>query len=228
VNPEPPLIVAIDGPAGVGKSTAARGLAERLGVPYLNTGVMYRTLAWKALAEGVAITDQAAIEALAASAPLGLAPPCAEDRAVVRVLLDGEELGDRLKGPEVSAATSKIAAYPAVRQHLVALQQQGARRFGGVLEGRDIGTCVLPEAPFKFYLDADPEVRFRRRHAELARAGKAVALEAVRAEMTERDERDAGRADSPLQQAADAIFIDTSERGPEEVVEAMLAVIRGS
>jgi cytidylate kinase len=220
-----PLIVAIDGPAGVGKSTVARLLARRLGVPYLETGAMYRAVAHQVLARGVSPADQAAVEALAGSVDVRLdAPGPGGD---VAVLLEGEPVGDRIRTPEVAAATSAVAAYPAVRRRLVALQRQGAERWGGVVEGRDIGTRVVPEAPFKFFLEARPEVRFRRRYEELRRSGRPVRLEEVEEEMSRRDHRDSHRADSPLRRNASYVALDTSERTPEEVVGEMLAVIRG-
>jgi cytidylate kinase len=222
-TPEPPLIVAIDGPAGVGKSTAARRLAARLQVPYVDTGAMYRCTALYLADRNVDPDDRQAVSAAVTSLPL---------RLVLRdggaqVELDGADPGERLRLPEVAAMTSRIAVHPEVRQRLVALQQEFLHRHGGVMEGRDIGTVVVPETPFKFYLDAAPEVRAGRRHAELAGSGAVAAgADEVLRQLVERDARDSSRATSPLSAAPDACPIDTGALDPDGVVEQMLAEIR--
>lgn len=218
----PPVIVAIDGPAGVGKSTAARRLAERLGIPYIDTGAMYRAAALHLADLEIAPDDRQAVAAAVRSMPLRLV--LADGGA--RVELAGEDPGERLRRPEVSALTSRIAVHAEVRQRMVALQQEFVRRHGGVMEGRDIGTVVAPETPFKFYLDADPEVRAGRRHAELARQNAGPEPAEVARQLAERDARDSSRTESPLQAAPDACRIDTGELSPEGVVEAMLREIR--
>lgn len=213
-------MVAIDGPAGVGKSTAARHLAARLGIPYLNTGAMYRALALEVLDRGVDPADERAVEGLAAVAAVELAPP-AEAGGELEVRLHGRSVAARIKGPEVSEVTSRIATYPGVRRRLVELQREGGRRFGGVVEGRDIGTRVFPTARFKFFFDARPEVRAGRRLAELKPSRPELTLERVLAEQTARDARDSSRAESPLTRDETYRLVDTSDRGVDEVVEEL-------
>ena len=216
------LVVAIDGPAGVGKSTAARRLAARLHIPYVDTGAMYRAAALYLAAREVDAGDRAAVASAVGAMPLRLV---LQDGGA-RVELDGRDPGESLRRPEVSALTSRIAVHPEVRQRLVALQQEFLRRHGGVMEGRDIGTVVVPETPFKFYLDAAPEVRAGRRHAELARSGGVTDPTEVARQLAERDARDSTRSESPLTVAADAVRIDTGALAPDAVVEAMLVAIR--
>jgi CMP/dCMP kinase len=215
------LIVAIDGPAGVGKSTAARRLAARLDLPYIDTGAMYRAVAFYFSERRVDPDDSRAVGAAMAAIPLGLA---LRDGGA-QVELAGEDPGESLRRPEITALTSRIAVYPEVRQRLVALQQEFLRRHGGVMEGRDIGTVVVPQTPFKFFLEAAHEVRADRRHAELKSKGADPGLEEVARHLADRDARDSSRSESPLQSAPDAFRIDTGVLTPEEVVEAMLAEI---
>jgi len=217
-----PVIVAVDGPSGVGKSTVARGLARRLGLPFLDTGAMYRAIGWKVLAAGIDPADRDAVAAVAAASEVGLAP---RPDGSFEVLLDGEPVGDRIRTPEVGEATSAVSAYPEVRRRLVELQRATAGRYGGVLEGRDIGTRVVPDTPHKFFLDARPEVRFRRRHDELREAGRDVAYEQVIEEITRRDRRDSTRADSPLVRDPSYTFIDASDRPVAAIVEEMAGAI---
>jgi CMP/dCMP kinase len=213
-----PVVVAIDGPSGVGKSTVARRLARRLGLPFLDTGAMYRAVALRVLERGVDPGDRYAVEALAERTDIGLRQ--GEDGSF-EVLLDGSPVEPRIRTPEVGEATSTIAAHPGVRRRLVELQRQTARRHGGVLEGRDIGTRVVPETPFKFFLDAPAEVRCRRRHQELVAAGRQVTLQQVCEEIASRDRRDSSRADSPLTRDPSYTFVDTSDLGVDEVVERL-------
>ncbi|MGE5234527.1 MAG: (d)CMP kinase [Acidobacteriota bacterium] len=218
-----PLVVAIDGPAGTGKSTIARRLAGALGIPYLDTGAMYRALGLRVLESGVDPGDAAAVAAVAEAAVVRLRR---EADGGVSVLLDGEPVGERIRRPAVGEVTSRIARIPAVRAKLVALQRELAQEHGGVIEGRDIGTKVVPGTPHKFFLDARPEVRFRRRFAELRERGQSVNLADVAREMSERDRRDAGRADSPLTHDATYTVVDTSDLSVEQVVERLVAAIR--
>ena len=217
-----PLAVAIDGPAGVGKSTTARLLAQRLGIPYLDTGAMYRTVALDLLARGVDLGDRAAVEAAATDCDLRLERSPDGDLVV---LLGGVPVGEKLRAPRVSEATSRIATYPGVRSRLVALQRAAAQRWGGVVEGRDIGTRVLPGTPFKFFLDAPDAVRVARRRAQLDAAGRSASAAEVESEVLARDARDRGRAESPLRCTPDYLRIDTSFGPPEVVVERILAAI---
>lgn len=214
-----PIIVAIDGPSGVGKSTAAKLLAKLLGVPFLDTGAMYRALGLKVLESGIDPLDQQAVEALCLASEVGLGQR--EDGAY-EVLLDGRPVEHEIRTPEVAEVTSRIATYPEVRRRMVALQRQAAEALGGVLEGRDIGTKVFPETPFKFFLDARSEVRFQRRYDELRRRGHEVSYDQVVDEITSRDLRDSTRSESPLARDDSYIVIDCSDLPAEEVVVQML------
>jgi cytidylate kinase len=218
------LVVAIDGPSGVGKSTAARKLARELGVPYLDTGAMYRAVALAVLDRGADPGDEEAVLAIAGKADVGLH---SREDGSFEVLLDGEPVETRIRAPRVGEAASQVSTYPAVRQRLVALQRACARRFGGVLEGRDIGTKVFPETPHKFFVTARPEIRYRRRYEQLRELGKDVTLEEVAVEMEARDRRDASRADSPLTQDGTYTEVDTSDTPVDEVVAQMAATVRG-
>lgn len=220
-----PLVVAIDGPAGVGKSTVARRLAARLGVPYLDTGAMYRALALFALERGVDLDDRAGVAAALAAARIELRVG-ADGRA--EVLLGGAPVEARIRTAEVAAATSRLAVHPEVRAAMVELQRELARRHGGVIEGRDIGTQVVPETPHKFFLEAAPEVRAERRWAELAAGGRDDLDRAeIARQIAERDRRDRERADSPLRPAPDALVIDTGERTPDQLVELLARRVLG-
>jgi len=207
---------------GAGKSTIAKDLAEALGILYLDTGATYRALALGVLRGGISPGDRAAVEAYAADARISVRL----DGGAQRTLLDGEDVTDSIRTPEVSAAASDISVYPNVRQRMVALQQRIAGDMDIVLDGRDIGTRVLPGAGFKFYLDAPEEVRARRRHLELLQKGFTKDFEDVRRELAERDAQDAGRAVDPLRQAEDAIRIDTGDMTQPQVVALLASIIR--
>ena len=200
-------VIAIDGPAGSGKSTIGRALAARLGLEYLDTGAMYRSVAFAALRDGVDPGDLEAVADLARTVTIVVAD---------RVLVDGDDATEAIRGPEVTTAVSAVAANPDVRSVLVRRQREwAAERDGGVIEGRDIGTVVFPEATLKIYLTADESERLRRRAVE---AGEEVARDIAR-----RDAADSTRAASPLFAADDALVIDTTGRPVEEIVEEVLA-----
>lgn len=206
--------MAIDGPAGSGKSTVARTLADRLGLPYLDTGAMYRALTLKALRRGVPIDDGAALVRLAADTSIEIGPG--------RVLLDREDVTAEVRSGPVTAAVSQLSAHEAVRSLMVERQRALVRRGAAVVEGRDIGTVVLPDAGLKVFLTAAPEERARRRAAELRADGVERPVEEILEEILARDRRDSGRAASPLVAAKDAVVIDSTNLTVEEVVEEIL------
>ncbi|MCS6319200.1 MAG: (d)CMP kinase [Nitrospira sp.] len=215
------LIIAIDGPAGVGKSTVARLLALRLGYLYLDTGALYRAIAWKVHDTGLSPDEHLAITALLPKTTLHMA--CGPEQS--HVLLDGRDITGQLRTPTVTALASMVSAIPAVREWLLPVQRQIGAEGGVVAEGRDIGTRVFPEADVKFFLEADAEVRATRRHRELVAAGHSVQFDQTKRDMTGRDDRDRSRTVAPLIPAPDAERIDTSSMPAEAVVEHMLAVI---
>src|SRR3984957_17394505 len=219
----PPLIVAIDGPAGAGKSTVARALAQRFGLLNLESGAMYRAFALKALRTGVATNDAAALESLAHTTQVRLESGSEGNR----VLLDGAEVTDQLRTPKITAPASEVSVPPPIRRWLVRLQQALGAQGNVVMEGRDIGTVVFPHAPVKIFLDASPERRGERRYEQTrvdgqTRGNAAAATQlptAVLEEIRERDRRDRTRKDSPLRPADDAITIDSTDLSLEEVIE---------
>lgn len=216
------LIIAIDGPAGAGKSTIAKMLARRLGYLFINTGAMYRAVAWKALQQGVSFDDADRIGKLAEDSLIELAGPV----DAMRVLMDGRDITDEIAKPHISQAASVVSAISAVRRALVARQQQMGKAGGVVMEGRDIGTKVFPNADLKIYLDATSNARAQRRFDEDTLRGIAVAsLEQMKAEIEERDHRDKTREDSPLQQADGAIYVDSSAMTIEKVVETLMQFV---
>jgi CMP/dCMP kinase len=209
-------VIAIDGPAGSGKSTVARGLARRLGLDYLDTGAMYRAVTFAALRRGVDPADPEPTAELARTIDL--------DVSTDGVWVDGVDATIEIRGPEVSRAVSLVAANPAVRAELVRRQRKWAtERGGGVLEGRDIGTVVFPDAALKVYLTARPDVRAERRAAEVTQ----LDYETVAADMARRDALDQGRTDSPLRRADDAVEIDTSELTVDQIIHELAGMVSG-
>jgi cytidylate kinase len=217
-----PLVIAIDGPAGAGKSTVARGLAERLGLLYVDSGATYRAAALKALKAGVSPDDEPAVVELVASAIIQFV---AGDSGP-RVLLDGDDVTAAIRSPEVSLAASKVSRYPAVRQKMISLQRSLARGRGVVMEGRDIGTVVFPEASLKVFLTAASEERARRRLEDDQQRGQVVSLEQTIAAIEQRDQLDRGRELSPLVAAPDAVEVDSTNLSADQVVERILALAR--
>jgi len=221
-----PLIVAIDGPAGAGKSTVARGLAARLGVPYIDTGAMYRAIGLAARERGVTlpIGDAEAVAGIAENVRLGieLSP------SGTRVSIDGRDVSEAIREPEISRYASAVSAVPAVRRVLVREQQRLGRSGGGVMEGRDIGTKVFPETPFKFFLTASPAVRAERRARELAARGTPQPYADVLSDMKRRDRDDSTRAESPLTLDGGYVVIDSGGKSVDDVIGEMEARVRAA
>jgi cytidylate kinase len=223
----PPLIVAIDGPAGAGKSTVARALAQRFGLLNLESGAMYRAFALKALAAGVSTGDAAALDTLAHATQVRLESGSDGNRVLGnRVLLDGVDVTEQLRTPQITAAASEVSVHPPIRRWLVRLQQGLGAQGNVVMEGRDIGTVVFPHAPVKIFLDASPEKRGERRYEQNRATAVATQLPTkVLEEIRERDRRDRTRADSPLRPAADATIIDSTDLTLEQVIERAATLV---
>ncbi len=214
------IIVAIDGPAGAGKSTVARRLADRLGFLYIDTGAMYRAVALWAVRTATEFSDMHRLERLAREARIEL------PGRPLRVVLNGEDITELIRTQQISDGASKVSAVPAVRRALVEKQRDMAVSQSVVMEGRDIGTVVFPDAQIKIYLDAGMEVRAARRLKDIESGGAAGSLDSVIDEIRERDHRDSTRAAAPLMQAPDAVYLDSSAMRIEEVEEAILKLIR--
>jgi len=212
------LAIAIDGPAGAGKSTVARSLAERLGLRYLDTGAMYRALTWQTLKRGIAVGDEVHVTSLAEELQFVLQ----DDSSLT---LNGQPLGDEIRSPHVNSEVSRVAGYSGVRKAMVCKQRAMAQDGGIVMEGRDIGTEVMPDAPIKVFLVADHRERARRRQLELQSLGHTAAVTEVAAQIEERDIKDSTRTASPLRAAADAVTIDCTHLSPQEVVQTILHLV---
>lgn len=215
------IIVAIDGPAGAGKSTIAKEVARKFSLLYIDSGAMYRAVAWKVLREKADLSDEQTVAELAKGLRIKLMP----GDSVTRIFADGEEITGEIRKPEITDASSKIATIGAVRETLVRQQQAMALESGVVMEGRDIGTVVFPDTPLKFYLDASARERARRRKKDLEQAGFHVDLDQLECEVRDRDKRDSSRSESPLKKVDDALYIDTTAMSPAEVVETICSRI---
>jgi CMP/dCMP kinase len=213
------LIIAIDGPSGAGKGTVARAVAAELGYRHVDSGAMYRAVGWKALRDGIALDDEGAV-ARVAETPIDISPS--------RVAIGGHDVTREIRTPEIDRAATSVARLPLVRTVLVARLRAMGESGEIVMEGRDIGTAVFPNADVKVYLDAAPEERARRRATDPAHTGGPAAVADVGTLLAERDRLDSTRSSSPLYRAADAVLVDTTGKSVEDVVREVLRVIRGA
>jgi cytidylate kinase len=215
------LIIAIDGPAGSGKSTVSKLIARKLNLLYIDTGAMYRALTLKAMRKHVDMADAPALVDLAKTTRIEL-----KDKGSLRVFLDGEDVSVPIRTPEVTNNVRYIAGTPGVRHEMVKLQRAMGEKYGGVLEGRDIGTVVFSDAEYKFYLDASPEERAKRRHKDLIELGAAENVDKIKKDIIERDASDINRKVGALKQASDAIYIDTTNLSIDDVVRSIESYIK--
>lgn len=215
--------IALDGPSGAGKSSLAKAIARRMGIVYVDTGALYRSVGLYVRTHGVDPHDPAAVAAVLPAIRLRMAFEGGEQH----IYLCGEDVGDRIRTPEISMYASAVSAIPAVRAFLLETQRSIARENDVIMDGRDIGTVILPDAEVKIFLTASPEARARRRFLELQAKGTDTTYEAVLSDMEERDHNDRTRKTAPAVPAPDAVFLDNSDLSPEETVERALAIIRG-
>jgi len=214
-------VITIDGPAGSGKSTVSRMLAERLSYAYLDTGALYRAVAYSAAQNGIRPDDEKGLKNLCNRIRIDVR----NQDGVMKIFVDGEDVSDRIRTPEMSMMASRVSAFPAVRQALLLLQRKAGGKGAIVAEGRDMGTVVFPAADFKFFLTAGVEERSRRRYLELVEKGASISLEDVREDVIRRDRQDTDREIAPLRPAEGAILVDSSELTASGVIENMLKII---
>jgi cytidylate kinase len=222
-----PSTIAVDGPAASGKSTIGGLLAERLGYLYFDTGVMYRAVTWVAIEQGIPVDDEPAVNSLAERLQIDVIRSTVDDGRQYTILADGQDVTWEIRRPEVDMGVSPVSAYAGVRAALTAQQRRIAQQGKIVMVGRDIGTVVLPDADLKIYLDATLQERADRRYRETLARGEAADFDQVLVSVQRRDEIDSGRALAPLRAACDAIVIDTTAMGIQEVLERVLALVDG-
>lgn len=216
------LTIAIDGPSGAGKSTVASSLGRRLGYLYIDTGAMYRSVALGVKEKGIFPEDELAVSQLASSLHITFVT----EEEQTRIFCEGEDITEAIRTPEISHLASSISRQKGVREALVRKQREMGREGGVILEGRDIGTVVFPDADVKFYLDAEGDERVRRRYHEMVEKGVKVDFKETQEELLQRDHNDIHRSHSPLRKADDALFIDSTHRSAEEIVEEMVRIVK--
>jgi cytidylate kinase len=218
------MIITIDGPSGVGKSTVSKSVAQRLGFTYLDTGAMYRAVALRVKRDSIDINDDKSLELLLNNTEIGFYK---DENGDLVVLLNKEDVTDKIRTPEISKLSSDVATKRAVRIKLVHLQRDIGKNGNIVAEGRDMGTYVFPDAPFKFYLDASLYERARRRWIQLSQSGGGTDIESVKNEIISRDAQDMERTESPLHPAANAVIIDTTNLSSDEVTDRIIKEVQG-
>ena len=215
--------IAVDGPAGAGKSSMAKKLAAEFGLVYLDTGAIYRTVGLACFRKGVDRKDEAAVSAVLPGLDIQIRY---DDQGLQHMLLNGEDVSDAIRLPEISLCASDVSALPACRAYLLDMQRRFAREYNVILDGRDIGTVVLPDADLKIFLTASSEVRAHRRLLQLQEKGVEADYDEILRDIIRRDEQDMNRAVAPLRQAEDAVLVDTSELNAEQTIDALCALVR--